>query len=239
LPDKLPSMSEAFRSPAAFRNDLCSSIAELTQRYTAPLPDRATVYVSGAEALYRLFKGLGTTFDALTGQVVIPSNGSPDRWLQEEVFGSSPWSGMEVSVATVTVTPGGASQWQAIGATPSTFALASGDANIFQLNTTSGLLTYHGPSRYMMLTANASLHSVAGDIFGAVISVNNDVAAGSSAAHPTLGAQATGNGDGQSTFVSTQRRVFLADTNTLRVMLRNSSGSAIEVDNFSLSALPA
>ncbi len=228
----------AFHSAAAFRHDFCNSIAELQQRFSRPLPDRATVYVVGAEALYRLIKGLGDSFDDLTGQIVIPADQSDNRWVQEQVAGASPWSGTAVAAATVTVSPAGSLEWQAIGSTASTFALTAGDALMFQLNPTSGLLTYHGLPRYMTISSNISIHAGAADIFQAVISINDDVPAGSGAAQPLNGAQATGAPDGTSCFVATQRSFFLNDGNTIRVMLRDGSGDAIEVDFFSVTVAP-
>jgi hypothetical protein len=129
-------------------------------------------------------------------------------------------------------------EWQAVGSTPSTFALATGDAHMLQLDTTSSLLTYHGLPRYMTISSNISIHAAAVDTFQAVISVNDDVPAGSGAAQPINGSQATGAPDGVSCFVATQRSVLLNDGDTIRVMLRDSSGDAIEVDFFSLSLTP-
>lgn len=232
-------MSEAaFRSSPALRNDICDTVAQLQQRFTRPLPNRATVYVTGAEALYRLYKSLGATFDDLTGQVVVPGDQSTNRWLQESVYGASPWAGTEISDAVVLVTPSAQFAWTALGTTAGSFSLASGAAAMFAVNATSSLLTYHGPTRYMNIAYETTIRSSAAVVVEAAISVNNDVPAANTSEHRSAGEQSTTVNTVPS-FIAGQRSVLLADGNTIRLMVRNMTGTqVIEIDYFSLSVNP-
>lgn len=236
-------MTEAFRSAVEFRHDLCATVAQLQQRFTRPLPDGATVFVTGTSGLYRLFKGLGDAFDLLTTVIVIPGDQSDNRWVLEEVDGSSPWAGVEVLTSTATVSVEGSDTWAILGSTAATFELASGITAMFSVNPTSGLLTYHGPDRDMLVTATVSARTPAADNIHAVISRDGDVADGSSANEYVKGEQA-GNTAGETeevdllANVTVQRMLTLTEGDTLRLMLRNDRGQPMTVEFFTLSVQP-
>jgi hypothetical protein len=230
-------MTESFRSAVALRNDICTSVADLQQRYTAPLPDAATVFVTDTVGLYRLAKGLGSGFDSLLGRVVIPADGSSNRWVQQEANGSSPWSGVEVATAQNNITPIGPTIWTALGTTPGSFALAAGDTDMFEVNATSSLMTYHGVPRFMMLTATVSIFTALADSLSIVVSHNNDVPAGSNASHRSEGQQAGGTRDVAEVNISSQRSLFMAPGATLRLMAKNLAVQDMQVTYFSLSAV--
>lgn len=231
-------MSESFRSPVAYRNDLCKTIADLKQRFTSPLPDNATVYVDDTSALYRLAKGLGSSFDALTDRIIVPSNGSSDRWVQESVYGSSPWTGVEVATATNNVAAAGASTWTPVGGTPGSFQLSSGDTTMFEVNPTSSLLTYRGVPRFMLMTSVITLTAAAADLLSSVIAKNGDVPADATPQY-LKGEQAASNAINGRVCITTQRAAFLAPGDTLRVMIRSADGGQqVQVRQMSLSVTP-
>jgi len=223
-------MDKPFQSSAPLRYDLCNTIAELQSRYSSQLPDRAVVYVVEAESSYRLFKGIGAGFDNLTGQVVVPADQTSNRWLQQSVFGSTPWAGTAIANADVNVTPSAQFAWTALGSTAGSFGLASGDANMLVVNTTTSLITYHGPTMYVTVRYQVSLinNGDGADItLEAAISHNNDVPPADTSTHRGAGEQAGTVSDIQNICIAGQRSVLLADTNTLRLMLRNMSGTQV------------
>lgn len=229
---------QSFRSAVAYRNDICESVAELKQRFTRPLPNAATVYVEDTSALYRLAKGLGNSFDALTDRIIIPSDGTTNRWVQESAYGSSPWAGVEVATATNNVAAAGASTWTPVGGTPGSFQLSSGDTTMFEVNATNSLLTYRGVPRFMMMTSIATLTAAAADLLSCVISKNGDVAADATAQY-LKGEQAASNAINGRVCITTQRAAFLAPGDTLRLMLRSADGGQqVQVRQFSLSVVP-
>src|SRR5882672_4702576 len=235
-------MSEAFRSAVAFRNDICDTVSQLQQRFTRPLPNGATVFVTGTEAVYRLAKSLGDGFDdlATADLVVIPSDGTDARWVMEDISGGSPWYAVITAAAVANVTPGGVSTWRALGSTPATFTLDAGPASAFSLDPTTSLLTYDGVPRLYMARAIVSVETAAGadDFVNAALSYNNDIPAGSTAAHRAAGEQSVGVPDGGTSLIVTQRRVLLNPTSTLRLMLRDTSSAVISALFFSLSLEP-
>jgi len=233
-------MTESFRSAVELRHDFCNTTADLQQRYTAPLPDGATVFIPATGALYRLFKGLGTTFDTITGLVVIPANDSSDRWVLQEVEGTSPWAGQEASQSINNIPAPGSDVWAALGTLSGSFALAAGNANVFQVNATSSLLTYHGVPRSMKLLAIASMLGAAADIFSIVISKNDDVPAGSSSPQYLKGEQSASNAATSRVNITTQRIVTLEPGDTLRLMARSFAGDqVIQFHQATLSVVPA
>jgi hypothetical protein len=235
--DLLP-MTESFRSAVAYRNDLCQSVADLQQRLTRPLPDNATVFVDDTSALYRLAKNLGNTFDALIGRVIVPSDGTGNRWVQESVFGSSPWSGVEVATSFNNIVAAGSNIWAGLGTQAGSFQLSDGDTDMFGV-AASSIMTYHGTPRFMMLTSIASVTATDVDLLSTVISKNDDVPAGSSAAEPLKGEQSATIASTGRVCITTQRSLLLAPGDTLRLMLRSSAGDqTIQVQQFSLSVVP-
>lgn len=231
-------MSESFRSAVAYRNDLCQSIADLQQRLTRPLPDNATVYVDDTSALYRLAKGLGDTFDDLTGRVIVPADGTDNRWVQENASGSSPWSGIEVATSFNNIVAAGANVWAGLGTQAGSFQLSAGDVTMFEV-ATSSIMTYRGVPRFMMVTSIASITETNADLLSTVISKNDDVPAGSSSAQPLKGEQSSTIETTGRACITTQRSMSLAPGDTLRLMVRSAAGDqTMQVQQFSLSVVP-
>lgn len=232
-----------FRSPAAYRHDFCDDVTALEQRFTRPLPDGATVYIPSTHATWRLYKDLGSAYDANTLAIVIPADQSNNRWVLEDIAGASPWSGVEVLTATNVVGVEGSGAWAPLGSTAGSFALATGLAATFAVNPTSSLLTYHGPTIDMLVTASASVGTTQPDNVHAVISRNDDVPDASSATEYLKGEQAASAGGETDEVdllaeVTVQRGLSLVDGDTLRLMLRNDRGQSMSVSFFALSVVP-
>jgi len=237
-------MSEApFKSATGFRHSICASVAELQQWYTRPLPDGATVYVTALASLYRLVKGLGSAYDAITSAIVVPADQSSDRWVLESVQGASPWSGEEALLAATTVAVDGSATWAQLGSTGGSYSLMAGHASMFAVSATTGVMTYHGQTRNMMVTANVSAGTPLPDNIHAVISLSDDVPSASSADEFTKGEQA-GSAGGETAevdllaHVSVERALLLVEGDTLRLMLRNDRGQPMAVAFFTLSVVP-
>lgn len=233
-------MSESFRSAVAYRNDLCKTIADLQQRATRPLPDNATVFVGATSALYRLVKDLGATYDDLTSRIIVPSDGTSNRWVQESVFGSSPWSGIEVATAADGIAAAGASTWAPLGGDNSgSYQLSTGDTDMFEVNPTNSVMTYRGLPRFMLATSIVTVTTAEIDMISSVIAKNGDVAADATA-QPLKGEQAaTVSVTNGRVCITTQRGMFLAPGDTLRLMLRSVNGDqTMTMREFSLSVVP-
>lgn len=219
-------MSPPFRSSAAFRYDFCETVDQLEQRLVQPLPDGAFVYVTGTDAGYRLTKGLGNAYDALTQLIVVPAGDTDDRWVKEDSLGASPWFANVISNPGVNIASAAQGAWNALGSTAGTFLLTDGDPEAFELNPTSSLLTYHGPLRrfnvsfYMTLLGTSAAVNVEG-----AISHDGDIAIGNTDSQYGKGvAGAYVDGTGRQS-ISGQRTVVLANESTLRIMLRNLTGT--------------
>ncbi len=232
-------MSGPFKSAVAYRYDFCTTIAQLQQRATRPLPDGAMVFVSANRGLFQLYKNLGSSFDNIASSIVVPADQSTNRWVMQEASGASPWSGVEVSTEQNNIAAPGSNIWAALGTAAGAFTLMEGDASMFAVNATSSLLTYHGPARPVLLTSTVAVLTVATDAIRTVLSHNNDVAAGSSADQRLKGEQQASPGDGLAVNITMQRAVTLADGSTIRQMLRSSNGAQeLQVNYFTLSVVP-
>ncbi len=236
-------MTEPFRSAVAYRNDFCATTAQLEQRMTRPLPAGATVYVTGDAALYRLEKNLGTIYDDVTSIVVVPADGSRNRWIKELADGASPFAGTEIALASVNVTPSAQAQWTALGSTAGSFELASGDETLFQVGATSSVLFYHGPQRLMRISYQVSLLNGGASgacVLHAALSVDSDIVAGSTTEHRDAGEQVATVTDTVVANICGERTALLSDHSTVRLMLRNlSDGKIMSVLFASISVAPA
>lgn len=234
-------MTEPFRSAVAFRNDLCDTVGQLQQRLTRPLPNGATVYVTGADALYRLVKDLGSAFDGLGSAIEVPSDGSANRWVQESVHGASPWSGIEVATANAAVTQNAPNAWIGLGTTAGSFQLSTGDSGMLAVNPTTSVLTYHGITRQMTLRYQVTIANNTGvDLVAqAAISVDNDVPPDTTADHRGAGQQASTILDANRHVITGERSVLLAPGSIVRLMLRAVLATpTLTVEFFSLSLAP-
>lgn len=234
-------MEVPFRSSPALRNNVCNSTAELGSYGTQKLPDGATVYVVGNDAFYRLYKGVGTIWDAFAGLVINPHDGSNNRWLQESENGASPWQATEIASAGVNVTPGAQFAWQALGSTAGSFTLASGNGDVFAVNLTTSLLTYNGPTRLFNVTYQASVLAGAVATFDAqaAISVSGDISVGNTSDQLTKGQQASTVNNSSMQCITGQRQALLGSDDTVRLFFRNMSGTtAIQVQYCSINIRP-
>ncbi len=223
-------MTEAFRSAVAYRHDLCETVAQLQQRLTRPLPNGATVYVASTGALYLLKKDAGDTFDDLASIVLIPSDGSENRWFKQSVNGASPLAGTEIAAAAVNVTPAGLAQWTALGSTAGSFALSSGDEDLFQVDAASSLLVYHGPEQMMRVAYQVSLGNNGAPgviVVQTALSVDGDVVSGTTTEHRGSGEQTATALDTVIVNMSGERMATLTDESTVRLMLRNMGDTKV------------
>lgn len=234
-------MTEPFRSAVHLRHNLCVTTAELQRYGTAILPDGATVYVSGSDRVYRLWKNLGSGYDIAHDLVIVPADQTSNRWVLETINGAPAWQATMVLNTPNTVTPPAQTQWQALGSTPGSFILSDGDPDAFSLNPTSGLITYKGITRKVTLAYQLSISGSAGSnvIPYAAISVSNDIAVGSTGSNNEKGAQTASFSNGTNCCIAGQRTVTLSLNDTIRLMLRNLSGTeALPVVNAMLSIKP-
>lgn len=219
-------MSPPFRSAVALRFDFCDTTDELKQRYSEPLPDGAVVYVTEADAIFRLSKSVGSVYDGLTQLVVIPADQSTNRWFKEAANGSSPWEAAMYSNPGVNVASPGAGQWNGLGTTAGTFLLGSGDPAAFVLNPTTSIITYQGPTRIFNLQYFLTVLGSPGPItIEGALSVNGDIAIGNTSTpygKGVAGAAVT-TSDRQS--FSGQRSVIISRNDQIRIMVRNLTGS--------------
>lgn len=232
-------MSGSFRSTVAYRHDICATVNDLIQRFTRPLPNGATVYVEATSAIYRLAKGLGSSFDSLVGRIIVPSDGTDNRWVQEEALGSSPWSATMAANQGNNIPAAGSQIWAPLGTNPGDFRLTYGDTDMWEVNATSSLLTYHGLPRFMLVTAIASVDTATANDFSIVVSKNDDVPAGSSTSQPLKGEMYAKTGVGGFTCISTQRAGIVSAGTTFRLMARSFPGDDVMAFNsFTLTASP-
>lgn len=234
-------MSPPLQSSPALRLTLCETTDQLIQQPTSILPFGAKAYVHGTDSSYTLYKGVGTIYDTLGAAVVTPADQTNNRWIQEEANGASPWQAIMILNAGINVTPGGQFQWARLGSTPGSFALSAGDDAMFTVDPTSGILSYHGPTRVMNVSFNVSVLAASAATFDchAAISFDNDIAAGSTSEHRDAGEVSSTVSNSIMQCLSGVRQVVMGNNDTLRLMLRNmSSGSPIEVDYFQMFIRP-
>lgn len=228
------------RSSSPLRNIITNSVAQLQQQATRVLPDGATAYVTATDALYRLYKGVGTTFDTLTTLVVIPGDQSSNRWILQESVGSSPWAAVEVLDESIITTPAAQFAWRSIGENGGSYSLAFGSATAFVLAANSQL-TYHGPDRNMAINLKTTVsHGIAAEIaLHAVVSVNNDVPDGDTNEQRAFGENGASMPNAGEACIATERLVLLSDGDTVRVKYRNmSTADAFVVVFMTLSLTP-
>ena len=219
-------MSPPFRSAVAFRYDFCENVEQLKQRTTDPLPDGAVVFVTGTDSSYRLFKGLSDAFDALTQLIVVPADSTNNRWIKEETYGTNAWQANMISNPGVNVASAGAGQWNGLGSTPGTFLLTDGDPEAFDLDPASSIITYRGPTRRFTATFYLTVLGTSAAVnVEAAISFGNDIPIGNTDAQYGKGVAGAYIDGTQRQSISGQRSMLLANGNTLRVMLRNLTGS--------------
>lgn len=219
----------ALRASAFLRAQLVDSSAVLAEMNSTKLPDGATVFDNETDVLWRLDKSAGTTFDAAlinSGVMIKPNDGTDARWFAEVSSGGSPYysASYAVSANAVVMTAG---QWNYLGSTPGTFARSIGDGHAFTVNTTTGEVTYHGPPRLVLVSAQCSvLNGAAANSISihACISRNNDVVAGAGGDYSALGEQAMVTAD-VTDQLSTQRLMLLNPGTTLRLAFRNATNS--------------
>lgn len=232
----------SLRSSVALRTLLCDTLAELSSINSTTLPDGATAFESQSDTLWRLDKSAGTVFDALLGSGLLlkPDDGTAARWFAQTTQGSSPYSNSTylVSAAAVVMTAG---QWNYLGSTAATFALSTGDTSAFSLNLTTGEVTYHGPTRQVLVSAKASvLNGAAANSISihACISRNNDVVAGAGGDYSAKGEQAMVTAD-VTEQISTERIMQIGPGVTLRLAFRNATNSDdLSVSFYQLCIVP-
>lgn len=222
-------MTEPFRSAVHLRVNFCATTDQLKQYGTAILPDGAMVYVTGVDRVYRLRKNLGSNYDTLTGLILIPADQTRNRWILEEANGAPAWQATMILNAVNNVTGPAQNQWQALGSTPGQFLLIDGDPIAFELNATSGQLTYQGPRRKFTIAYQLSITGTAGTNVApyAAISVVSDIPVGSSGAERDKGAQTASFSNGTNCCISGQRTVTLDTLDDIRIMLKNTSGTEV------------
>jgi len=213
-------------SSVALRTILFDLSAELAAYNSSELPDGATAFDSQTDTLYRLDKSAGTTYDSLIGSglYIKPNDQTPARWFAESTSGSSPYYSGSYAVATPTVVMT-ANGWAYLGSTPSTFGINAGNASAFNVNLTTGLVTYHGPPRLALVTATATvLNAIGGtDIeIHACISRNDDVVVGSTTDYSVAGEQQINTANVKQEIL-VQRILLLNPGTTLRLAFRNST----------------
>jgi len=233
----------ALNSSPALRARLVDSSAELASMNSTTLPDGATVYDNETDTLYRLDKTAGVEFDSLlaSGIVVKPDDGTAARWIADTVSGSSPYVHSSVINAAVAVTMT-SNQWNELGSTSGSFSETGGSSAIFSISATTGLITYHGPTREVLVTMQASINNGIGATpitMHVAVSLNGDVVDGSTTAYREKGEVIEVIINTES-LVTAQRLLQLSDGDTLQMMFRNeTNGDDIAVNYYQCTVAPA
>lgn len=216
-------MEAPFRSAGDLRHNICNELADLGQYGTQKLPNGATVYVVGNDSLYRLVKGVGNTYDDLTSLVINPDDGSDNRWFRQTENGADPWGVQIVLGANLAVTPNAQNAWIALGSTAGQFARVDGSA--WTLNDSTGLALYKGPTRLVQATYQITLIGAAAIDVEAALNVDGTVPQGSTAPAPTYGNQAGSVTTTTRACLSGQATYLISTNSTIRLMLRNLTGT--------------
>ncbi len=206
------------------------------------LPDGATVFDNQSDTLWQLDKSAGTTYDVLLGSglVLQPDDQTSARWLALTISGSSPFYNTSYLVAPVVLITA-SSQWVYLGNNAASFALSTGVAAAFTVNPTTGEVTYNGPPRLALVSAEISVANASAAILAnirACISRNGDVVAGTTTDYRIKGEQST-TAEVPLVQRSTQRVMLLNPNTSLRLALRNATnGDDLQIDSYQLSVIP-
>lgn len=217
-------MDVPFRSSADLRQNICNATEDLGQYGTQKLPSGSTVYVVGNDSLYRLVKGVGDAYDDIAGLVINPNDGSNNRWFRETENGGDPWSAQVVLASSLVVTPAAQSTWIALGSTPGSFGLASGNNEAWSLNLATGSLSFRGPTRLVQVSYQVTLIGAAAIDVEAALNVSGDVPSGSTDAVPNFGNQGASVSTTVRACLSGQRQALVGKNDNVRLMLRNMTG---------------
>ncbi len=232
----------SLRSAVALRTILCDTSSELRSINSTILPNGATAFDNETDTLWRLDKTAGAVFDALLGSGLLlkPDDQTDARWFAEETSGSSPYyhSSYLASPVAVTMT---SNQWNQLGSTTGTFAESAGAAALFTLSTTTGLITYTGPTRQVLVTMQAVINNGIGatpiDVYAA-ISRNGDVVDGSTTSYPEKG-QMDEVITNVASLITVQRIMQLSDGITLQMMFKNiTNQDDIVVNGYQCTVAP-
>ncbi len=234
-------MAARLSSPA-LRTLLFDLSSELASYNSAELPDGATAYDNQTDTLFRLDKNAGATSDALIGSglFVKPDDQTPARWFADAVSGSSPYYSGTYAISAPTIAMTG-NQWAYLGSTASSFGVNAGNPSAFTLNETTGEVTYHGPARLALVTAQATVRNgaAANTIeIHACLSRSDDVVAGSTTDYSAKGEQEifTANVNQE---ITTQRILLLNPGTTLRLAFRNvTNEDDLTVTFYQLTVVP-
>ena len=218
-------MDIPFNSSAPLRHNICFSPDDLGHYGTQQLPDGATVYVTGTDSLYRLVKNHGAQDDGLVGLVVNPNDGSNNRWFRQTENSGNPWAAQIVLDSSLAVTPSAQNAWIALGSTPGSFGLATGNGDAWELNLTTGLIQYKGPTRLVKVSYQVTLIGGAAIDVEAALSVNGGVPAGSTAPYPNFANQAGSVTTTVRDCLSGSLNALISTDDTIRLMLRNLTGT--------------
>lgn len=216
-------------------SDASDSLAGLN---TSELPDGAQAYVISTAATYRLHKT--STQAGLGNAAFIPSSNDVGVWFFESGAGS-PFVFQDTGTASLT----GAqvmtvNVWAQLPSGSGFYTTGFG-GSVFTLNTTTGVVTYNGPNQRVRASAVATLLcATAAQAMELAITQNDfligattfDATAGAASADPT-----TAN---LGVTLATSKVVTLANNDTLRAVMRNTTGTPGNMNcthlNFSLAA---
>ncbi len=225
----------ALRSSPALRSIICDFTSEFLAYNSAELPDGATLFDNESHTLWRLNKFVGDGFDTLSASVLVkPNDQTEARWIAESINDSSPFNFEGYAAAAVAVTMT-SNQWNPLGSTAGTFAVATGGASgLFTQSATTGEITYNGPQRPAVITMTASINNGIGATpvaIHAAVSENDDVQAGTTTAYPEKGEMAQTITD---TFqlITVRRSVLLLSGAKFRMTFRNATNGDDIVANF-------
>ncbi len=190
---------------------------------TAELPDGAVAYVVASAATYRLHK---TSAQAgLGNDAFIPSANGVGTWFFESGDGN-PFVFQETGTASLTgSTAMTVNQWAALPSGSTFYALLF-VGSVFALNTTTGVITYSGPSKRFRVSAVGTLSCATAAQAMEFALTQNDGLVGQTTFDGTAGAASADPTTANLGVTLATARVFtLANGDTLRAVMRNTTGT--------------
>jgi hypothetical protein len=204
----------------------------LVNQETYKLPNGCICYVHRNRAFYILDKDSTTPAD---GEAVLVPGVGPGRWLIWPTPYSNSMMGAEYLTAQQTITVSTQNEWyeQPTGAYQST--LTSTDVSPFDVDASTGRLTYNGPTCWARMKAYATLSSAAAAAIEAEIALDiNAQAVGGTSSAPARQGQYLDGGQNMANLCA-ERATSLTTGDFVSAILRNvTDTNNIVVEQLSL-----
>jgi hypothetical protein len=203
---------------------------------TNELPDGAQCFVTGNRTLYRFRKFSSV---AVSGEVIIAPIAGGGRWVQEGLPSGAVAAFVTATTTLNTTDASASSDWLPIATLD--FALQSGAAPSWDLNSVGAILTLRRPAGRYLCDLRATVEPAEGSRVDAVVSLNNDVVGTATAlteGQEFVGLGANFDAGQQAVILSAQRLVTLVTGDTLQPKFRYSAGADLAILLLTLSVIP-